>query len=91
VIGPYIVGTFWVRWDAEGDTPPLDMGRGDGHPNYVNVHAHTHAHAQLMLKKSAGYPLCQTPSGDIPRGKTPSGDIPHSPNASINTHYCLHS
>jgi hypothetical protein len=28
------VGTFWVRWDAEGDTPPLDMGRGDGHPNY---------------------------------------------------------
>ena len=28
------MGTFWVRWDAEGDTPPLDMGRGDGHPNY---------------------------------------------------------
>jgi hypothetical protein len=30
----------------------------------------------LMLsscsKKTAGYPLCQTPSGDIPRGKTPS-------------------
>ena len=30
----------------------------------------------LMLsscsKNSAGYPLCQTPSGDIPRGKTPS-------------------
>ena len=23
------MGTFWVRWDAEGDTPPLDMGRGD--------------------------------------------------------------
>ena len=29
------MGTFWVRWDAEGDTPPLDMGRGDGHPNYL--------------------------------------------------------
>jgi len=33
------VGTFWVRWDAEGDTPPLDMGRGDGHPNYYCLHS----------------------------------------------------
>jgi hypothetical protein len=43
------------------------------------------------LKNSAGYPLCQTPSGDIPRGKTPSGDIPRPPSTCINTHYCLDS
>jgi len=35
------VGTFWVRWDAEGDTPPLNMGRGDGHPNYYCLHSYT--------------------------------------------------
>ena len=34
------MGTFWVRWDAEGDTPPLDMGRGDGHPNYYCLHSY---------------------------------------------------
>jgi hypothetical protein len=45
----------------------------------------------LMLsscsKNSAGYPLCQTPSGDIPRGKHPLEISPILPNASINTHY----
>ena len=35
------MGTFWVRLDAEGDTPPLDMGRGDGHPNYYCLHSYS--------------------------------------------------
>ena len=30
------LGTFSVRWDAEGTTPPLAMGRRYGHPNYYS-------------------------------------------------------
>ena len=48
------MGTFWVRWDAEGDTPPLDMGRGDGHPNYYCLRSYTRHPHTLRHKPTVG-------------------------------------
>ena len=30
-------GTFSVRWNAEGDNPPVDVKHGDGRFNYYNT------------------------------------------------------
>jgi hypothetical protein len=59
------VGTFSVRWDAEGDTPPLrhgTQGRTSQPTNvhahvHVHVHVHAHAHAHAHVVPYAKHPL----------------------------------
>jgi hypothetical protein len=55
-------GTFSVRWDAEGTTPPLAIGRRYGHPThttdlfylYIHIHVHIHIHIEFYEYRRNG-------------------------------------